>query len=193
MVYKNWDIFSKKYVDMLKWFYLVYLNYDMLKKIPPVVGVMEINLLSLHKIVDNLGGYMCVTLGDKWKTVAGLQAKKPWYEKKPKEDVVKSSSGNARVKDPQGKEKDNAGKEEAPEEDMNMKTHFGVRLVGNMEEEAQQGSITDSNDFEVIVQPASTGTGDGAGSNSQEPLADGRGESSMRTPKSRLRLLGFDI
>ncbi|GJR47075.1 ARID DNA-binding domain-containing protein [Tanacetum coccineum] len=149
-----------------------------LDEIPPVVGVMEINLLSLHKIVDNLGGYLCVTLGDKWKTIASLQglteddqeaikgcykrfidmvqvyyetAKKPWYEKKPKEDVVKSSSGNARVKDPQGKEKDDAGKEEALEEDMNMKTQFGVRLVGNMEKEAEEGSITDSNDFKVIV------------------------------------------
>ncbi|GKD73585.1 ARID DNA-binding domain-containing protein [Tanacetum coccineum] len=78
-------------------------------------------------------------------------AKMPWYEKKPKEDVVESSSGNARVKDPQGKEKDDAGKEEALEEDMNMKTQFGVRLVGNMEKEAEEGSITDSNDFEVIV------------------------------------------
>ncbi|GKG26603.1 ARID DNA-binding domain-containing protein, partial [Tanacetum coccineum] len=68
MVYKHWDIFSKKYVEMLKWFYLVYLNYDRLDEIPPVVGVMEINLLSLHKIVDNL-----VTLGDKWKTIASLQ------------------------------------------------------------------------------------------------------------------------
>ncbi|GKA15428.1 bulb-type lectin domain-containing protein [Tanacetum coccineum] len=140
--------------------------------------ICKINLLSLHKIVDNLGGYLCVTLGDKWKTIASLQglteddqeaikgcykrfidmvqvyyetAKKPWYEKKPKEDVVESSSGNARVKDPQGKEKDDAGKEEALEEDMNMKTQFGVRLVGNMEKEAEEGSITDSNDFEVIV------------------------------------------
>ncbi|GKB98353.1 ARID DNA-binding domain-containing protein [Tanacetum coccineum] len=179
MVYKHWDIFSKKYVEMLKWFYLVYLNYDRLDEIPPVVGVMEINLLSLHKIVDNLGGYLCVTLGDKWKTIASLQglteddqeaikgcykrfidmvqvyyetAKKPWYEKKPKEDVVESSSGNARVKDPQGKEKDDAGKEEALEEDMNMKKQFGVRLVGNMEKEPEEGSITDSNDFEVIFE-----------------------------------------
>ncbi|GKA68707.1 ARID DNA-binding domain-containing protein [Tanacetum coccineum] len=112
----------KKYVEMLKWFYLVYLNYDRLDEIPPVVGVMEINLLSLYKIVDSLGDYLCVTLGDKWKTVASLQglteddeeaikgcykrfidmvqvyyetAKKPWYEKKPKKDVVESSSGNA--------------------------------------------------------------------------------------------------
>ncbi|GKA50172.1 ARID DNA-binding domain-containing protein [Tanacetum coccineum] len=178
MVYKHWDIFSKKYLDMLKWFYLVYLNYDRLDEIPPVVGVMEINLLSLHKMVDNLGGYLCVTLGDKWKTIASLQgltdddgeamkecyrkfidmvqvyyeiAKKPWYERKPKEDVVESSSGNARVKDPQGKEKDDAGKEEALEEDMNKTSKFGVNLEGNMEKEEAEGSITDSNDFEVIV------------------------------------------
>ncbi|GKC56062.1 ARID DNA-binding domain-containing protein [Tanacetum coccineum] len=176
MVYKHWDIFSKKYVEMLKWFYLVHLNYGMLEGIPPVVGVMEINLLSLHKIVDSLGGYLCVTLGDKWKTVAGLQglteedeevikecykkfidmvqvyyetAKKPWYERKPKEDVVESSSGDARIKDPQGKDKDEAGK--ALEEDMNNKSKFGVSLEGNSEEEAEEGSTTDSNDFEVIV------------------------------------------
>nr|GEU80203.1 ARID DNA-binding domain-containing protein [Tanacetum cinerariifolium] len=169
---------SKKYVEMLKWFYLVYLNYNMLEEIPPVIGVMKINLLSLHKIVDSLGGYLCVTLGDKWKTIANLQgltdddgeamkvcykkfidmvqvyyetAKMPWYEKKPKEDVVESSSGYVRVKDPQGKEKDDAGIEEALEEYMNKKTQFGVRLEGNLKEGAEEGSITNSNDFEVIV------------------------------------------
>nr|GEZ22372.1 60 kDa jasmonate-induced protein [Tanacetum cinerariifolium] len=52
----------------------------------------------------------------------------PWYEKKPKQDVVESSSGNARAKDPQGKEKDDAGIKQALEEDMNKKTHFGVRV-----------------------------------------------------------------
>nr|GEX81768.1 putative ribonuclease H-like domain-containing protein [Tanacetum cinerariifolium] len=73
IVYKHWDIFSKKYVEMLKWFYLVHLNYDMLEGIPPVIGVMEINLLGLHKTVDGFGGYLCVTLVDKWKTIANLQ------------------------------------------------------------------------------------------------------------------------
>ena len=58
---------------MLKGFYLVYLNYDMLEKIPPVVGVMEINLLSLYKILDSFGGYLCVILGDRWMTIANLQ------------------------------------------------------------------------------------------------------------------------
>nr|GEX29617.1 ARID DNA-binding domain-containing protein [Tanacetum cinerariifolium] len=102
---------DKKCVKMLKWFYLAHLNYDILEGIPPVIGVMEINLLSLHKTVDNLGGYLYATLGDKWRTIANLQgltdddgevvkgcykkfidmvqvhyetAKMPWYEKKPK-------------------------------------------------------------------------------------------------------------
>ncbi|GJV76246.1 ARID DNA-binding domain-containing protein [Tanacetum coccineum] len=134
----------KKYVDMFKWFYLVYLNYDMLEKIPPVMGVMEINLLSLHKIVDNLGGYLCVTLGEKWKTVAGLQGLIDDDGEAMKECSQKG------IKDPTRQGKRYLEKK-ALEEDMNMKTHFGVRLVGNMEEEAEQGSITDSNDFEVII------------------------------------------
>nr|GEU30818.1 hypothetical protein [Tanacetum cinerariifolium] len=60
---------------------------------------------------------------------------------------------------------------------------------------AADGSIPmrDSDVSRQQVRAASMGTGDRASSNSQEPLADGRGESSMRRPKSRLRLLGFDI
>ncbi|GKE54676.1 hypothetical protein Tco_1489832, partial [Tanacetum coccineum] len=57
---------------------------------------------------------------------------------------------DAKVKDPQGKDKDEAGKEEALEKDKNKSTQFGVRLESN-EEEAEEGSVTDSNDFEVIV------------------------------------------
>nr|GEX72625.1 bulb-type lectin domain-containing protein [Tanacetum cinerariifolium] len=47
--------------------------------------------------------------------------------------------------------KDDARIEEALEEDMNKKTQFGVRLEGNVEEEAEEGSTTNSNDFIVIV------------------------------------------
>ena len=58
--------------------------------------------------------------------------KMPWYEM-PEKEVVGNSSGTASVKDPQGKEKDDAGKEESLDEDMNKVKDFGVRLEGNME------------------------------------------------------------
>ena len=55
MVYKHWDVFSTKYIDMMKWFYLVYLNYDVLDKIPPTIRVIKIDFLALHQMVDSLG------------------------------------------------------------------------------------------------------------------------------------------
>ena len=73
IVYKNWDVFSRKFVDMLKWFYLVYLNYDSLDEIPPNIGVIKLDLLALHKTVDSLGGYVAVTLSGKWSIVAQMQ------------------------------------------------------------------------------------------------------------------------
>ncbi|GKC16464.1 ARID DNA-binding domain-containing protein, partial [Tanacetum coccineum] len=153
LVYKNWEIFSRKFVDMLRWFYLVHLNYERLDVIPPRVGVMEINLLSLHKIIGNLGGYMCVTLGDKWKTVAGPQAERPWNEcRMPGKEMGESSRIGAK-EDPQGMDKGKAGIWEthgALEEGMNQITKFGVKLESNMEEDADEGSMTGSNDFEVI-------------------------------------------
>ena len=73
IVYNNWDVFSRKFLDMLKWFYLVYLNYDHMDETPPSIGVFKIDLLALHKLVDSLGGYVSVTLGGKWSTVAQMQ------------------------------------------------------------------------------------------------------------------------
>ena len=55
--------------------------------------------------------------------------KMPWYEKKPKEVVEISDS--AQVKDPQGKNKDDARIEESLDEDMDKTTKFGVSLEGN--------------------------------------------------------------
>ncbi|GJS32522.1 ARID DNA-binding domain-containing protein [Tanacetum coccineum] len=184
IVYKHWDVFSKRYLDMVKWFYLVYLNEDVLEQIPPIIGVVKIDLLGLHKMVDSLGGYLSVTLGNKWKKVAELHglteddeeaikkcykkfiemvqvyyetAEKPWHDKKPVENVVDSSIGYDRVKDPQGCEKERAGMGDALEGIMNSEgkiTHFGVKLEGNMDNNAGEGeseSTTDSNDFVIIV------------------------------------------
>ncbi|GKA02846.1 ARID DNA-binding domain-containing protein [Tanacetum coccineum] len=136
LVYKNWEIFSRKFMEMIKWFYLVHLNYERLEAIPTRVGVMEINLLSLHKIIDDFGGYLCVTMGDMWKTVAELQgltkedgkamrdcykrfidlvqvyydtAEPPWNDTRmPRKEVGEGSRIGAR-EDPQGMDKGKTG------------------------------------------------------------------------------------
>ncbi|GJY44418.1 ARID DNA-binding domain-containing protein, partial [Tanacetum coccineum] len=182
LVYKNWEIFSRKFVEMIKWFYLVHLNYERLEAIPPRVGVMEINLLSLHKIIDDFGGYLCVTMGDMWKTVAELQgltkedgeamrdcykrfidlvqvyydtAERPWNDTRmPGKEVGEGSRIGAR-EDPQGMDKGKAGIGEtqgALGEGINQETRFGVKLESNIDKDnAEIGSMTGSNDFEVIV------------------------------------------
>nr|GEX84487.1 bulb-type lectin domain-containing protein [Tanacetum cinerariifolium] len=55
---------------MLEWFYLGYLGQEVLGELPPVIGVIRIDLLGLYKFVDAMGGYMNVTFNDKWYQVA---------------------------------------------------------------------------------------------------------------------------
>ncbi|GJT35235.1 ARID DNA-binding domain-containing protein [Tanacetum coccineum] len=70
LVYENWNILSKRFEDMLKWFYLVYLRRDVLEPLPPIIERVKIDLLGLYKMVDSMGGYLSVSLGNKWKDVA---------------------------------------------------------------------------------------------------------------------------
>nr|GEZ33202.1 bulb-type lectin domain-containing protein [Tanacetum cinerariifolium] len=70
LVYENWNILSKRFEDILKWFYLVYLRRDVLEPLPPIIGRVKIDLLGLYKMVDSMGGYLSVSLGNKWKDVA---------------------------------------------------------------------------------------------------------------------------
>ncbi|GKD78431.1 ARID DNA-binding domain-containing protein [Tanacetum coccineum] len=149
LVYKNWEIFSRKFVEMIKWFYLVYLNYERLDEIPPRVG---------WKIVAG-----CLTeddgeaMRDCYKKFIDMvqvyyeTTERPWYDRKPGKEVGESSRAGANGEDPQGKDKGKAGIEEAQENGLIIKTQFGVKLESNIEEDAEQGSITDSNDFEIIV------------------------------------------
>ncbi|GJX45732.1 ARID DNA-binding domain-containing protein [Tanacetum coccineum] len=159
LVYKNWEIFSRKFVGNVK----------------------EINLLSLHKIIDDFGGYLCVTMGDMWKTVAELQGltkedgeamrdcykrfidlvqvyydtvERPWNDTRiPRKEVGEGSRIGAR-EDPQGMDKGKAGIGEtqgALGEGINHETRFRVKLESNVDEDnAEISSMTGSNDFEVI-------------------------------------------
>ncbi|GJW06887.1 ARID DNA-binding domain-containing protein [Tanacetum coccineum] len=72
LVYGNWEVLKGKFMEMLEWFYLGYLKQDVLGELPPVIGVIRIDLLGLYKFVDVLGGYMNVTFNDKWYQVAKL-------------------------------------------------------------------------------------------------------------------------
>ncbi|GJT74018.1 ARID DNA-binding domain-containing protein [Tanacetum coccineum] len=62
LVYRNWEVLRKKFIDMLEWFYLVYLKQDVLGDLPPVIEVVKVDLLGLYKLVDNLGGYIGVKM-----------------------------------------------------------------------------------------------------------------------------------
>jgi hypothetical protein len=64
LIYRNWEVLSRKFMDMIEWFYLVYLKQDVLGDLPPVIGVVKVDLLGLYKLVDNLGGYMNVTFNN---------------------------------------------------------------------------------------------------------------------------------
>ena len=169
IVYKNWDVFSKKYNDMVKWFYMEYLNYESLEDVPPSINNIKIDLLALHKLVDSLGGYVAVSLSEKWSTVAYIQglttdegdtikecfkkyidliimyhdtAQIPWTNSRP-ENEVGECSWTAEYGNSHGW-KDVADKDGNEKQTQNM---LGVR---NEEQKEDETSNEDS-DFEVIV------------------------------------------
>nr|GEX63037.1 ARID DNA-binding domain-containing protein [Tanacetum cinerariifolium] len=72
LVYKNWEVLGNKFMEMLEWFYLGYLGHDVLGELPPVIGVIKVDLLGLYKFVDDLGGYMNVSFNNKWNEIAKL-------------------------------------------------------------------------------------------------------------------------
>ncbi|GJW10969.1 ARID DNA-binding domain-containing protein [Tanacetum coccineum] len=118
------DYIDNKYLSMNG---TLYAMKDVLGSLPPVIGVTKVDLLGLYKFVDSLGGYMDITLNNKWNKVAHLlglaqedqEAVKECYKEyigmvkiyyeeaqrskqgRPGEDVVGNSSGTAWIKEPQ--------------------------------------------------------------------------------------------
>ena len=175
IVYKNWEVLNKKFVDMLKWFYLVYLNYNSLDEIPPKIGVIKIDLLALHKQVDSLGGYVAVTLSGKWGLVAQMHglttedgeatkdyftkfidmvlvyqdtAQVPWTEKAQEEKG--DSSWTAEEINPQGFE-GSIGRSVRDGYTEENENRLGVRDASNKDQDGEGSSNASSSDFDVIV------------------------------------------
>nr|GEW52610.1 ARID DNA-binding domain-containing protein [Tanacetum cinerariifolium] len=72
LVYENWEVLGKKFMEMIQWFYLGYLGRDALGELPPVIRVIKVDFLGLYKFVDNLGGYMNVEFNNQWSEIARL-------------------------------------------------------------------------------------------------------------------------
>nr|GFB28313.1 ARID DNA-binding domain-containing protein [Tanacetum cinerariifolium] len=64
-LYAMKEVLKGKFIEMHEWFYLGYLGQKVLGELPPVIGVIRIDLLGLFKFVDAMGGYMNVTFNDK--------------------------------------------------------------------------------------------------------------------------------
>ncbi|GJV78060.1 ARID DNA-binding domain-containing protein [Tanacetum coccineum] len=181
LVYGNWEVLKGKFVEVLEWFYIEYLKQDVLGELPPVIGVIRIDLLGLYKFVDAMGGYMNVTFNDEWDQVAnilGLASKhhetvkevykeyigmmKVYYEEakrsrqgKP-EDVAASCSGTAGKERPQVNAKTNAEVEEMPDETPRERSGTGKEDV-NMEDSNYEATnhgkeaSTSSSDDFIII------------------------------------------
>ncbi|GJW63898.1 ARID DNA-binding domain-containing protein [Tanacetum coccineum] len=174
IVYKNWEVLRRRFLDMIKWFYLVFLNQDMLEHLPPVIGDVEIDLLGLYKMIDSMGGYLSVTLKNKWKEVVVIHGlteahkdelkscykrtiemvkcyydttMKPWFREEPvKTKMVEDGRDYAKKENPQGCDGLEVGIEKTCQ---GNKTRFGVNLEDNKtttvnNEEYQEDSASTS-------------------------------------------------
>ncbi|GJY56053.1 bulb-type lectin domain-containing protein [Tanacetum coccineum] len=63
---------GKKFMELLEWFYIDFMGQEVLGNLPPEIGLNKIDLLALYKFVDDMGGYMIVSLDKKWGKVAEL-------------------------------------------------------------------------------------------------------------------------
>ncbi|GJU14649.1 ARID DNA-binding domain-containing protein [Tanacetum coccineum] len=176
LVYGNWEVLKGKFMEMIEWFYMGYLKQEVLGELPPIIGVIRIDLLGLYKFVDAMGGYMNVTFNDKWYQVANILGLanehhetvkevykeyigmvKVYYEEakrlrhgEPRE-VAENYRGTAKKERPQVDAKINAEVEEMPEETPRKRSRT-VREDVNMED-ANNGS-----NYEVTNQGKETST-----------------------------------
>ncbi|GKC09290.1 ARID DNA-binding domain-containing protein, partial [Tanacetum coccineum] len=169
LVYGNWEVLKGKFMEMLEWFYLGYLGQEVLGELPPVIGVIRIDLLGLYKFVDAMGGYMNVTFNDKWYQVAkilGLAYEhhetvkevykeyigmvKVYYEEAKRSrqeeprDVAVNCRGTAGSERPQVSAKINAEVEEMPDETPRKRSRTEREDV-NMENVNNGGNYEETN------------------------------------------------
>ncbi|GJY08768.1 ARID DNA-binding domain-containing protein [Tanacetum coccineum] len=80
LVYENWEVLEKKFMEMLEWFYLGFLGQDvLLGKLPPVIGYNTRKRKGQAGKADNRGRVRCTTgflQGDK----ADVEGSQNWTQ-----------------------------------------------------------------------------------------------------------------
>nr|GEU68896.1 ARID DNA-binding domain-containing protein [Tanacetum cinerariifolium] len=77
IVSQEWDIFRKKFVKMVKWFYNYYLDRSLPGPIPPTIKGVQIHLFDLYKLVEGIGGYLSVCFGQEFGIIGEILAREP--------------------------------------------------------------------------------------------------------------------
>ncbi|GJT88889.1 ARID DNA-binding domain-containing protein [Tanacetum coccineum] len=147
-------VLSKRFEDMLKWFYLIYLGRDGLETLPTIIGGVKIDLMGLYKMVDSMGGYLDLvkcyyktTLRARYKEGLVRYGETEKVERNPQEGV--RSSGLQVVKDnTRERFKNIKGRE----------THFGVTLESDNKTDGNQvtdqrdeGNTSENDEFVVAI------------------------------------------
>nr|GEZ29071.1 ARID DNA-binding domain-containing protein [Tanacetum cinerariifolium] len=153
LVYRNWEVLRKKFIDMIEWFYLVYLKQDVLENLPLVIEAVKVDLMGLYKLVDNL-------VKECYKEYIGMvkiyykEAQRSKQDEGPKGEVVGNSSRTAHVKDPLGYAGMSVEIGSALKGTPKKSAQVGVKVENNKKDTAdedEQGSTSSSDDFIVIT------------------------------------------
>ncbi|GJU90790.1 hypothetical protein Tco_1303213 [Tanacetum coccineum] len=114
LVYGNWEVLRGKFMELLEWFNIGYLNQDVLGSLPPVIGVTKVDLLGLYKFVDDLGVKEVYKEYIDMVKVYYEEAKRSRHEEPG--DVAENCRGTAGKERPQVNAKIDAEVEEMPDE-----------------------------------------------------------------------------
>ncbi|GJW31144.1 ARID DNA-binding domain-containing protein [Tanacetum coccineum] len=178
------DYLDEDYISMNGTLYAIKVNSFpryVLRILPPVIGDVEIDLLGLYKMIDSMGGYLSVTLENKWKEVVVIHGlteahkdelkscykrtiemvkcyydttMKPWFREEPvKTKMVEDGRDYAKKENPRGCDGLEVGIRNTCQ---GNKTRFGVNLEDNKtttvnNEADQEDSASTSGSNDFIV------------------------------------------
>ncbi|GJS36312.1 hypothetical protein Tco_0534694 [Tanacetum coccineum] len=132
LVYGNWEVLKGKFIEMLEWFYLGHLKQDVLGELPPVIGVIRIDLL-VKEVYKEYIGMVKVYYEEAKRSRHGEPG-----------DVAVNCRGTAGRERPQVSAKINAEVEEMPDETPRKRSRTEREDV-NMEDANNGGNYEATN------------------------------------------------